>query len=169
MKHRQLDRVGHGYREFLPISARRKSKHLTVPQRDGLHPKKVRDTISKFVIALCVALAATACKEDSSGLVCTDVACYAGLTVQVPAEASAPYTVKLRALNVPGPLTWTAECTAALGCGQLFRAHGFTAEKVEITVTWAGGTSTRSFTPEYKDVFENGPDCPSCKQATVAF
>jgi hypothetical protein len=124
---------------------------------------------TRLLFRLAAALTIAACNDDGEGLVCTDIGCPGGLLVQVPAEAVAPYTVKLQVLHVPGSLIWTAECTPAQNCGKTFLISGFTPKDVNVTVTWAGGSASRSFTPVYQDLRPNGPRCEGCLQATVVF
>jgi len=61
------------------------------------------------------------------------------------------------------------ECNAASPCDSTIFLADFTPGSVDVVVTTAGNSSTQSFTPEYAELYPNGPECDPvpCLQATI--
>ncbi|MHB1265805.1 MAG: hypothetical protein ACYC1S_15540 [Gemmatimonadaceae bacterium] len=114
-------------------------------------------------------LAATALLLASLGChsaeqVCTLLPCPNGLTVTVANTPAGQVVVRA---TVPGSTNeYVAECSGGSVCSVYF--SDFTPPSVTLVVTAGGTTRTQTVAPVYTTRQPNGPNCGTCRNATVA-
>ena len=110
--------------------------------------------------ALLLAAFGTSCSMD-----CTLIGCDDGLQVNFGGDLPTGGRVTASA---DGQAVRTFVCSAAQPCSVAF-FRDFTPDRVSITIESPAGSSTRSFTPTYRNVQPNGQLCgPTCLIAQIA-
>jgi hypothetical protein len=96
---------------------------------------------------------------------CTLIGCANGLTVQLQGSVPTEFTIRATA----GSVVREQQCNEAR-CRESVFFEEFRPDTVTIEIIAATGSNSRQFTPSYKGVYPNGPDCgETCRQATVTF
>ena len=92
---------------------------------------------------------------------CTQIGCSDGLGVEIDG-----FTEEVEIELAAGGETRTLTCVPPGPCSHFI--PDFMPEEVTMTAFLADREEERTFTPEYRDVRPNGPDCPPvCRQANV--
>ena len=112
--------------------------------------------------AAAILLASLGC--HAADQVCTLLPCANGLTFTV---ADAPAGQVVVHATIPGTAgERVAECSGGSVCSAYF--SDFTPASVTLVVAASGATRTLTVTPAYVTSQPNGPNCGTCRSATVA-
>jgi hypothetical protein len=140
--------------------------------------------MKRLALMLLLAVAASGCGEEP--VVCTEIGCTDGFTLELVAD-SEEFTAGVYNVDVEldgeaeecafevrmvceggGPCVVNEDCNATYGVSEISILYGGTPGEVTYSITRDGlQIASDSIEPEYQTVQPNGPECPpTCMQAT---